>query len=57
MTFHRLTIAAAALLFAVLLKLLFPVFGTELVPALKTVLSVEQIRIVLPAGGDELPAP
>ena len=57
MTFRRLTIAAAALLFAVLLKLFLPVFGTELVPALKTVLSTEQICIVLPDGGDELLTP
>ena len=48
MTMRRLATAAAMLLLAVYLKLAMPVFQERIVPALKEMLSEEQVVIVVP---------
>ncbi len=48
MAYRRLMVAAAVLLAAVYLRLTLPGFGTELLPALRSVLGEEQLVIVSP---------
>ena len=50
MAFRRLVIAAAILLAAAVWKLTLPSFAQELLPAVRTVLSEEQLVIVVPDG-------
>ena len=49
MTFRRLIIAAAVFLLAVCWKMTIPAFR-EIVPAVKDILSTEQVSLVLPEG-------
>ena len=50
MAYRRLMIAAALMMAAVYLKLTLPAFGTELLPALRSVLAEEQVVIGLPGS-------